>query len=54
MTTALYLLRCIQIGLSILDLDLLDYGVVLDMMTEAGNDNYEYKQLATQDDFDKF
>jgi hypothetical protein len=54
MTTALYLLRCVQVGLSIADLDFLDYGMVLDMMTEAGNDHGEYRQLATQDDFDRF
>lgn len=53
-TTALYLLRCIQIGLSMSDLDFLDYGTVIDMMTEAQNDNYQYKELATQADFDRF
>lgn len=54
MTTALYLLRCIQIGLTLADLDVLDYGTVLDMMTEAGNDHHNYAQLATQEDFDRF
>lgn len=54
MTTALYLLRCVQIGLSLADLDALDLGTILDMITEFGNDDFEYKQLATQDDFDRF
>ena len=54
MTTALYLLRCIQIGLSLSDLDLLDIGTILDIITEFGNDSIEYKQLATQDEFDRF
>lgn len=50
----MYLLRCLQMGLTISELDLLDYGAVLDMMTESGNDGYKYRPLATQDDFDKF
>lgn len=54
MTTALYLLRCVQIGLSIADLDFLEYGQVLDMMTESENDSYKYMELATQADFDRF
>lgn len=41
-------------GLRVSELELLDYGMVLDMMTEAGNDNAEYQSLATQDDFDRF
>jgi len=36
------------------ELDMLEYGTVLDMMTEAANDRFKYKQLATQDDFDKW
>jgi hypothetical protein len=32
----------------------MEYGTVIDMMTEAANDSYNYKQLATQDDFDGF
>ena len=54
MNTALFLLRCVQIGLSVSDLRLLTFGMVLDLMTEADNDNCEYKQLATQADFDAF
>lgn len=54
MTTALFLLRAIQAGLTFDDLDSLEYGMVLDVLTEAGNDNCEYRQLATQEDFDRF
>ena len=54
MTTALYLLRCSEVGIAIADLDLLTIGVVLDMFTEKGNDNYDYAIVATQDDFDRF
>ena len=38
MTTALFLLRCIEIGISIADLDLLTIGMVMDIWTEKGND----------------
>ena len=54
MTVGLYLLRCVQIGLHMADLDQLDYGDVLDMMIEEGNDDCEYRQVATQADFDRF
>ncbi len=54
MTTTLYLLRCIQAGLHMSDLEQLSYGTVLDMFIESANDNVEYKQLATQADFDRF
>ena len=36
------------------DLDVLSVGMVNDMFTEKSNDSYEYKELATQSDFDKF
>jgi len=54
MTTPLFLLRCVQIGLSLSELDLLTIGVVNDMFTERENDDYSYNSLATQSDFDKF
>lgn len=55
MTTALFLLRCVQIGLSLSDLDLLTIGMVNDMYAESGNDDYKgYHELATQEDFDAF
>ena len=54
MTTPLFLLRCIQLGLSIRDLDLLTIGMVNDMFAESRNDDYKYATLATQEDFDKF
>ncbi len=54
MTTPLFLLRCVQVGLSIRDLDLLTIGLVNDMFTESQNDDYPYKQLASQHDMDVF
>lgn len=40
--------------MSVSDLKYLSIGMVLDMMNEADNDKLEYKELATQEDFDKF
>jgi len=54
MTTPLFLLRCVQLGLSIADLDLLSIGLINDMYAESINDEYRYAALATQDDFDLF
>ena len=54
MTTALFMLRCVQLGLSIQDLDLLTIGMVEEMMIESQNDSYPYKMLASQSDMDKF
>lgn len=54
MTTPLFLLRCIQLGLSIADLDLLSIGLINDMYAESRNDEYNYSTLATQSDFDAF
>ena len=54
MTTPLFLLRCVQLGLSIRDLDLLTIGMVNDMYAESRNDDYKYKEIASQEDFDTF
>ena len=54
MTTPLFLLRCVDLGISISDLDLLTIGLVLDMWTEKSNDGLKYDRRATQEDFDKF
>ena len=54
MTTALFMLRCVQLGISIQDLDLLTIGLVEDMFKESQNDSYPYKQLASQSDMDAF
>ena len=52
--TAVYLLRCIELGLSVEELNMLDYGMVTDILTELVNDGCEYKYVATQEDFDRF
>ena len=57
MTTPLFLLKCVQLGISIRDLDLLTIGMVKDMYVESGNDqdaDKNYNVIATQADFDKW
>lgn len=54
MTTPLLLLRCVQLGISLSDLQLLTIGMVNDMYTEQMNDEVKYPVMATQQDFDKF
>ena len=55
MTTPLFLLRCVQLGISISDLDLLTIGIVNDMYIESRNDEYKrYSEIATQSDYDLF
>lgn len=54
MTTPLFLLRCIEIGLSIIDLELRTIGMVLDIWTEKSNDDMKYEHVAGQEEFDKF
>ena len=52
-----FLLRCVQLGISVRDLDLLTIGMVNDMYVESGNDqdaDKNYSVLATQADFDRF
>ena len=43
-----------KLGLTFDDLSMIEYGQVMDMLIEKGNDDIEYKQLATQADFDRF
>jgi hypothetical protein len=54
MTTPLFLLRCVQLGLSMQDLELLSIGLINDMYAESRNDECKYAALATQEDMDKF
>ncbi len=54
MTTPLFLLRCVELGISISDLELLTIGIILDMWTEKSNDSVNYAATATQEDFDRF
>lgn len=57
MTTPLFMLRALEIGISVAELELVSVGLVLDIWTERGNDSATYEPLArmaTQADFDRF
>ena len=53
MTTALFMLRCVQLGLNIADLDLLTIGSVNDMFNESNRDKIEWREEASQADMDR-
>lgn len=48
------MLRCFQIGLHISDLEALSIGTVYDLFTESENDQYDWQDVASQDDYDNF
>lgn len=54
MTTPLFLLRCVQLGLSMSDLGLLTIGLINDMYAESRNDEFPYAEIADQERFDRF
>lgn len=54
MTTPLFLLRCVQLGLSMADLDLLSIGLINDMYCESRNDSFSYAVLGDQTLMDAF
>ena len=54
MTTPLFMLRCVQLGISIRDLDLLTIGMVTDMVTESQRDSETFDVVAGQKQFDAF
>ena len=54
MNTGLFMLRCKELGFTVEELEQVEFGLVLDMLTEKGNDEHKYPYKATQQDFDKF
>ena len=50
MNTPLFMLRCVQLGIAISDLELLSIGMINDMFIERHNDDYEYPIIATKAD----
>ena len=54
MTTALFMLRCVELGLNIGDLDLLTIGSVNDMFNEKRRDSLEWREEDSQADMNKF
>jgi len=47
------MLRCVELGLSIADLNLLTIGSVNDMFLEKSRDSMEWREQATQADMDR-
>lgn len=54
MNGAIFMLRALQAGLRLSELDELEEGQVLDIIIESGNDSAEYDLEATQEDMDRF
>lgn len=54
MTTPLLLLRAVQLGVHISEMDLLTIGCLLDMYSELQADDVPPVYTASQDDMDKF
>lgn len=48
------MVRAKQLGLSLFEMDELEEGMIIDMIIESGNDQCEYQEIASQEDFDKF
>ncbi len=56
MTTPLLLLRAVQLGIHISEMDLLTIGEIYDMYTEMERDESkgEFSYIGTQSDMDRF
>lgn len=54
MNASLLMLRALEAGLSVADLDYLSVGMVYDIMTERSYDDNGYVRKAIQKDFDRF
>ena len=54
MNASLYLLRALEAGLSVADLEEISMGMVYDIMTESSYDEHGYVRWATQKDFEAF
>ncbi len=48
----MFLLRAVQCGISVSDMDYLTIGMINDMFIEMKNDEYDYPLIATQADID--
>ena len=48
------MLRCKELGFSTEELEHVEFGLIIDMLTEKSNDEYKYPYKAGQKDFDAF
>lgn len=56
MTTPLFLLRCVQLGVHITELEYLTIGMIMDMYSEMQRDDApeQFSYIGTQSDMDRF
>lgn len=54
LTTAMFLLRAKELGLSIQELSSITVGMVFDMLIERNNDNFTFDVQATVSDVNNF
>lgn len=52
MTTSLFQLRALELGIRKQDLRFYTCGQIFGILTERSNDNYEWPKMATQADID--
>ena len=48
------MLRCKELGFTVMELEQISFGLVMDMMVEKSNDEFNYPYKASQDDFNRF
>lgn len=48
------MLRALQIGLKLSDLEDITIGELMDILIEASNDEHEYPRVPTKEDFRRF
>ena len=53
MTSALLVLRALQVGFSMDEMDSLTWGQLMDVIVESANDNYKYPLKGTAEDYKK-
>lgn len=54
MTTSLFQLRALELGIKKQDLRFYSCGQIFGILTERSNDKYDYPVIATQADIDAF
>lgn len=50
----MYMLRTLELGLTLNELEQYDIGFIYDMLIEKQNDGETYTEIANQADFDSF
>ena len=48
------MLRCKELGFTVMELEQISFGLVMDIMVEKSNDEFNYPYKASQDDFNRF